>query len=371
MNFYPEKIQYILLITSLTIYQFVSIIKPMKINKERRLFLKKTLQAGSGICASTIIGKYLIDYASPLAWGEDVPSIIPPTVVIAKDDSVFTETGNVKEALVLNLLHKAVMQLTNALSPEKAWQSLFKPGDVVGIKLNCLSGRIMSPHVSVVESIIQGLKSAGVKDKNIIVFERFNRELETAGFRVRRRTEGIQCFGTDELPGGGYENEPQLAGSVGTCFSKIVSRLCTAIVNVPVLKDHDLAGVSVAMKNFFGVIHNPNKYHGNNCNPFIAELNTHPYLADKVRLIVCDALLAQYHGGPGYKPQWTWNYNGIIVGRDPVALDRICHTIIEERRKAMKLPSLKQANREPKYISTAATLGLGIDDISKINLVHT
>ena len=54
----------------------------------------------------------------------------------------------------------------------------------------------------------------------------------------------------DELPGGGYEPEPQFAGSVGTCFSKIVSHLCTAIINVPVLKDHDLAGISVAMKNF-------------------------------------------------------------------------------------------------------------------------
>ncbi len=294
----------------------------------------------------------------------------PSTIVIARDDSLYTETGSIKETSVSNLIHKAVMQLTHALSQEKAWQALFKPNDTVGIKLNCLSGKTMSPHVAVVESIIQGLKLAGLKDKNIIVFERFNRELETAGFRVRRMTEGVQCFGTDELPIGGYENEPQLAGSVGTCFSKIVSRLCTAIINVPVLKDHDLAGISVAMKNFFGVIHNPNKYHGNNCNPFIAELNTHPYLADKVRLIVCDALLAQCNGGPSYKPQWTWNYNGIIVGKDPVAMDRTCHTIIEDRRKEVKLPSLKQAHREPKYISTAAALGLGTDEPSKINLVH-
>jgi uncharacterized protein (DUF362 family) len=342
----------------------------MKLNEGRRLFLKKTIQMGSGICASTIIGKYLMNYTSPLAMGGYIPITNPSTVVIGRDDNLFTEKGNLKEALVSSLIHKAVMRLTQTPSQEKAWQALFKPNDIVGIKLNCLSGRVMSPHVAVVESIIQGLKLAGIKDKNIIVFERFNRELETAGFRVRRKTEGIQCFGTDELPGGGYEAEPQFAGSVGTCFSKIVSRLCTAIINVPVLKDHDLAGISAAMKNFFGVIHNPNKYHGNNCNPFIAELNTHPYIADKVRLIVCDALLAQYNGGPGYKPQWTWNYHGIIVSKDPVALDRICYNIIEEKRKEMKLPSLKQANREPKYISTAAMLGLGIDEPSKINLVY-
>lgn len=342
----------------------------MKISKSRRLFLKKTLQLGGSIYASTILGKYITNYPIPITWGGDISALKPSTIVIVRDDSLFAETGIVKETLVSRLIHKAVMQLTNTPSQEKAWRTLFKPNDVVGLKLNCLSGKKMSPHIAVVESIIQGLKLAGVKDKNIIIFERFNRELETAGFRVRRATEGIRCFGTDELPGGGYEAEPQLAGSVGTCFSKIVSRLCTAIVNVPVLKDHDLAGISVAMKNFFGVIHNPNKYHGNNCNPFIAELNTHPYIADKVRLIVCDALLAQYHGGPGYKPQWTWNYNGIIVGRDPVALDQICHGIIEEKRKEIKLPSLKQANREPKYISTAATLGLGIDELSKINLIH-
>jgi len=342
----------------------------MRVNKERRRFLKKTLQIGGGICASAIIGRSVMDYTSCISWGGEALTTYPSDVVIARNDNILAETGNLRENIVSGLLHKAVMQLTNAPSQEKAWQTLFKPDEVIGIKLNCLSGKTMSPHVTVVESIIQGLKFAGVKDKNITVFERNNRELETAGFRVRRMTDGVRCFGTDELPGGGYGAELQFAGSVGTCFSKIVSHLCTSIINVPVLKDHDLAGISVAMKNFFGVIHNPNKYHGNNCNPFIAELNTHPYIADKVRLIVCDALLAQYNGGPSYKPKWTWNYNGIIVGRDPVALDRICHTIIEEKRSEMRLPSLKQARREPKYISTAAALGLGVDDLSKIKLVH-
>jgi len=342
----------------------------MDTNKERRLFLKKTLEIGGGIYASTVIGRYLTGFATDVAWGDNTSAINLPVVVIARDDNLFTEAGNLKETTITNLVHKSVMQLTRALSKEKAWQTLFKPDDVVGIKLNCLSGKTMSPHVAVVESIIQGLKLAGVKDKNIMVFERFNRELEASGFRIRRMAEGVQCFGTDDLPGGGYDAEPQSAHSVGTCFSKIVSRLCTAIINVPVLKDHDLAGVSVAMKNFFGVIHNPNKYHGNNCNPFIAELSTHPYIKNKVRLIVCDAILSQYNGGPGYKPQWTWNYNGIVVGRDPVALDQVCYDIIEEKRKEMRLPSLKQANREPKYISTAAILGLGIDDPAKIKLIY-
>ena len=338
-----------------------------KTNNERRLFLKKALTIGSGICATGVAGKYLLHYPGFLALGDDgIPS---PTIALAQDDSAHTSAGGINATTVSNMIHKSVLLITGAPSREKAWQSLFKPHDVVGIRLNCLSGKTMSPHVEVVDAVIQGLKMAGVKDGNIIVFERMNRELETAGFRTRRMTEGVQCFGTNELPGGGYDAEPQMAGSVGACFSKIVSRLCTAIINVPVLKDHDLAGVSAAMKNFFGVIHNPNKYHGDNCNPFVAELSTHPYIRDKVRLIVCDAILAQYNGGPGYKPQWTWNYKGIIVGADPVALDRVCHRIIDEKRREMKLPSLQQAHREPKYIATAARLGLGEDDLSKIRLV--
>ncbi|MBM4055678.1 MAG: DUF362 domain-containing protein [Planctomycetes bacterium] len=339
-------------------------------NAERRLFLKKALSMGGGFCASSIFGKYLTYYSSFLTYGSDIQTTILPDVVIGRDDAIFSENGNVKESKITHILNKSVMQLTGVSSKENAWQKLFNPSDIVGIKLNCLSGRIMSPRVAIADSILQGLKLAGVKEENIIVFERYNRELEAAGFRVRRATQGVQCFGTDELPQGGYDSEPQTAGSVGTCFSKIVSQMCTAIINVPVLKDHDLAGISVAMKNFFGVIHNPNKYHSNNCNPYIAELSSHPYIANKVRLIVCDAILAQYNGGPSYKPQWTWNYNGIIVGRDPVAFDRICHTIIEEQRKKMKLPSLQQAGREPKYISTAAMIGLGTDDISTINIVH-
>ncbi len=340
----------------------------MKTNKTRRQFLKKALQTVGGAYISTLAGNHVLHFPTRKVWAGDAP-LNPPVVVIARDDGLIADTGKIKEGTVSNLVHKAVMQLTGAPSQEKSWQALFKPDDVVGIKLNCLSGKIMSPHVAVVEPILQGLKYAGVKDRNIIVFERFNRELETAGFRVRRATDGVRCFGTDELPGGGYDAEPQSSGSVGACFSKIMSQLCTAVINVPVLKDHDLAGVSVAMKNFFGVIHNPNKYHANNCNPFVAELNAHPYIVNKVRLIVCDAILAQYHGGPGYKPQWTWNYNGIMVARDPVAIDRVCHNILEEKRREMSLPSLKQANREPKYISTAARLGLGVDDLSKIRII--
>src|SRR5574337_171059 len=98
----------------------------MKINKERRQFLKKTLKMGGGICAYTFIGRSLVDYASCISWGGETLAI-NPVVVIARDDRILAETGNLRENVVSGLLHKAVMQLTNAPSQEKGWQTLFKP----------------------------------------------------------------------------------------------------------------------------------------------------------------------------------------------------------------------------------------------------
>ncbi len=43
-----------------------------------------------------------------------------------------------------------------------------------------------------------------------------------------------------------------VVGLVGSRLSRILTRQCTAVVNVPVLKDHSIAGISVSLKNFFG-----------------------------------------------------------------------------------------------------------------------
>ena len=151
-------------------------------------------------------------------------------------------------------------------------------------------------------------------------------------------------------------------------MSNIILSEATALVNVPVLKDHDLAGVSIGMKNLFGAIHNPNKYHENHCDPYVAELSTHPAIRGKLRLVVCDASRPQAQAGPAFEPQWAWNYGGVIVSTDPVALDAVGATILEDRRKELGLPSLKEAERYPSYISTAERLGLGSADEAKIKV---
>ena len=102
-----------------------------------------------------------------------------------------------------------------------------------------------------------------------------------------------------------------------------------ALISVPVLKDHNLAGVSLGMKNFYGAIHNPNKYHDHNCDPYVSDVVSHRYIAPKWRLTVCDATLAQYHAGPGRHPGFAWPFGGLIVSNDVVAADAVAADVLE------------------------------------------
>jgi uncharacterized protein (DUF362 family) len=159
---------------------------------------------------------------------------------------------------------------------------------------------------------------------------------------------------------------------VGSRLSKILTERCDVLINVPVLKDHDGAGVTIALKNMYGVIHNPNKYHPNGCNPYIADLNMLPAIRTKMRLTICDATMACFEGGPGYKPQYSWKENAVIVSQDPVALDYAGWRIIERKRAEKGLKTLEADGRAPRYIATAADAQhrLGTNDLQRIALVE-
>jgi uncharacterized protein (DUF362 family) len=169
-----------------------------------------------------------------------------------------------------------------------------------------------------------------------------------------------------------YEQELVTYGSVGSRMSKILTQRSNVLINVPVLKDHDGAGVTIALKNMYGVIHNPNKYHPNGCDPYIADLNMLPDIRTRMRLTICDATTAMYEGGPAYKPEHSWQANALIVSEDPVALDSTGWQIIERMRAEHGLKTLEADGRAPRYIATAADVQhrLGTNDAAKITTIE-
>jgi hypothetical protein len=131
-----------------------------------------------------------------------------------------------------------------------------------------------------------------------------------------------------------------------------------------------LAGVTAGMKNYFGAIHNPNKYHDAHCDPHVAEVFDAPPIKSKHRLTVLDALVVQFHKGPAYHPRWAGKYGGFVFSLDPVAADTVGWTIIERLRAEAGLPTLQEEGRAPGYIGTAGRMGLGVADPAAIETVE-
>ncbi len=159
------------------------------------------------------------------------------------------------------------------------------------------------------------------------------------------------------------------SGAVGACYARLVSTTCTALVGFGVVKDHDLCGVSASLKNWYGVIHNPNKYHDDNCDPYVADVFNHPFLRSRVRLTLLDGIEAQCHGGPAFRPDGIFPLGLVAASTDPVAADAWAWRVIEAERRRRGLPSLEAAGRPPRFLVTAARYGLGVGDPARITEV--
>src|ERR1039458_4984657 len=288
----------------------------------------------------------------------------PSKVVIARDQSL----PGLDSARVLKLLDRAVQSFFARDNPVEAWKLIAHPGEVVGLKVNCLAGRGASTRMVLVDAVIELLQQAGFRGQDIVVWDRLNSDLESAGFPVGARRDKVRFIGNDSA---GYEDDLAVFGSAGSLLSRTLTRQCQTVINLPVLKDHGIVGVTMALKNMFGAIHNPNKYHTNAGDPYVADVNALAPIRQKVRLTICDALTAQYEGGPSYMPQWSWPYNGLMVARDPVALDYTGWQILERKRAEKGMKPLRELHREPLYIATAADARhrLGTNDPKLIDVV--
>lgn len=292
----------------------------------------------------------------------------PSRVAVISDKRVRKAQG-LDGKRVTSLLERAVCGALDVPRANDAMGELFSGDDVVGVKLNNLAGPPLAPTAAFVSALVALLGKAGVAPGRVIFFERSERDITKGGFQVKRSGGGPLFVGHD-TPGFGYQREISISGKVGSCLSSVVTDKITALINVGVLKDHNLAGVSAGMKNLFGIIHNPNKYHEDCCDPYVADVSTFPVVRRKLRLVLIDAITAQYEGGPSYLPAFSWKQNGVMAATDPVALDRVGWDMIEAQRKEKGLPTLAEAKRPPRWIHTAAKRGLGREDPDKFELVE-
>jgi uncharacterized protein (DUF362 family) len=289
-------------------------------------------------------------------------------VVVVRAGNAWTPAGDPDPGIVTRMIARGFAILEGD-DGGGAVRDLFRPDDRVGIKVNTIGGRAISTRPEVALSLAGWLARNGLDEKNLFVWDRTTRELREAGYAPSAARSGVKVFGTD-TDGVGYAPDLVAHLGVGSLFSKIQTEFATASISLAILKDHGLAGVTAGMKNYFGAIHNPNKYHDGRCDPFVAEVFDAPPVKAKHRLTILDALVVQFHRGPSYHARWANRFGGLVFSRDPVAADAVGWAILERLRSEAGLPDLEEEGRSPAYLRTAERMGLGRADRTAIETVE-
>ncbi len=335
---------------------------------ERRDFIKGALVGGASLLMTPMVSKLM---AEETGW-RIIQNSIRSRVSLVKHERSMHSVRRVNKRVLKGMFEKGLTMAMNTDTADKAWAKVFptyREGQTILLKLTSLNP-YCSSHKELVYEIAKSLIRWKVKPNDIILFERSAWELRRQRFRINHSTRGIRCFGTNN-PGynPGFDKSftiPLRDGLfIGTPhFSKVISKMCDYIINVPVLKNHSDAGVTLSMKNHYGSFNNPSAFHDNHCDPYIAKLNAHPVIKDKTKLVVVDALSCVYKGGPGGYPNALTK--SILVSTDMVAADTTGLMMIEDMRIKKGLSSIMNFS---KHVATAAEMKLGTNNPAQIKLV--
>ncbi|HWR82530.1 MAG TPA: DUF362 domain-containing protein [Candidatus Deferrimicrobium sp.] len=246
-------------------------------------------------------------------------------VVLIRDADVVGRDGKINAAVVQRMLDQAVTALLENADPVACWKRLVKPDDVVGIKSNEWDRLPTPPEVE--RALKQRVMDAGVPERNIGIDDR------------------------------GVLGHP-------------VFRKCTALINVRPMRTHAWSAAGSLIKNYIMFVPQPEDYHDDNCAPLGAIWHL-PHVKGKTRLNVLVMLTPLFYGvGPHhFDKTFVWNYNSLLVGTDPVAVDSIGISIFEARRKAY-FGEERPLRASAHHITLAdKKYHLGTSDLSKIQLI--
>jgi uncharacterized protein (DUF362 family) len=284
-------------------------------------------------------------------------------VVVVRDLAALDPSARPQPKVLAQMIERGLCRLTGKQNSAEAWRQLLSPDDVVGLKVNCLGGPRLCTHPALADAVAASLTAAGFPADRIVIWDRTDGELTRCGFRVSKEGPGRRCFGTPE-----FEPRPIEVAGIETRLSRLATERTTAMINLPVLKTHTLAGFSGALKNELGCVNNARDFHGEQCRA-AADISALDAIAKKRRLVICDALRPLFDKGPMDMPRCRWVHGALLFATDPVAADLVGREILEEKRKAVRggqpWPLLPPAT----HLERAVELGLGTPDLASVERI--
>ncbi len=302
-----------------------------------------------------------------------------------------------QEDVAFKMIEKAMLDLSGEKNLKKAWKQFVKDDEIIGLKVNPVAGKLLTTSHAVVQSIVKHLELAGIKRSNIVIWDRRLMQLHETGF-TEENYPGIVINGTEQQDkdGGFFDKDGKLYGEKMidkewyyyadvegeydeytmpyminggkySYFTKICTQEVDKIINVPILKNAG-ATTTLCLKNLaYGCISNTGRLHKQLWADTCAQVCAFPPIRDKVILNIVDGLKGCFNGGPAANPQFFCNYHTILVGTDPVAIDRIGHDIVVKKRIEEGIQEEDKIDRHG-FLEMAQDLKLGVADIDKIKL---
>jgi uncharacterized protein (DUF362 family) len=288
------------------------------------------------------------------------------------------------QAKITEMINEGMMTLTATGTLADAWGAIlpsYQAGQMVAIKVNfnnsdtgCVGGTDADSIIEPVNAVIAGLQARGVPLSAIYVYDAM-RSLPTRftsrGPAVNYRDNGNS--GCNPRAGFTEDSAHQISFLGPAATEYVTDTLYNAhyLINMPLMKPHFIAGVTLGYKHHFGSIDNPGGLHnaievwnGNpqNYNPLV-DFFRNAHIGGKTVLTVGDGLFCSKEGENRPPQLWeSFDYqlpNSLFFSRDPVAIDCVMHDFVrfEEDRPWHVFPT--DANR---YLQLAAAAGQGVFD---------
>ncbi len=319
------------------------------------------------------------------SFGSPATNALARVVVVENDDAISDFEPNA--APVQAMLDRGLTNLTGRATVAAAWRSLVSTQDVIGIKVFSAAGQLGGTRPAVVASVIQGLLGAGVPTNHIIIWDKREDDLRSAGYFKLGAQLGVRvasCVETGYDPTNFYEPDTAIIGNllygdlefskkgegVGrkSFVSELVSRQMTKIISIAPLLNQESAGVCGHLYGLaLGSVDNTLRFTVDPDRLAVAvpEIYALPLLGDRVALNITDALIGQYEGSSRVLLHYSTVLNQLWLSRDPVALDTLAIKELDRERRAREAPEFKP---NLGIYANAALLQLGVNDPAKIRV---
>jgi hypothetical protein len=283
-------------------------------------------------------------------------------VVRASDHAAWN--GN---ALAPDVLRKmvdgSIIGLTGQPDARAAWLALFDPTEHIAIKVNAFRNSTIWTHVALVNTVTDSMQAAGIPGEQITLFDFYDDELTTAGFSLNRDGPGVRCYGTEH----DYSTSWDLGGKTVKLSDILVN--ADALINMPVLKSHMIAGMTFTLKNHYGSVSYPDGLH--NIAKSLPALNKLAPIREATRLVIGDVLEANTKYASSW-PYWEADVKGdsILMSYDPLAADMVGWDMLQKLCQDNGSPTKGLIGMAQPWIKTCGEAGLGANDMANIELLE-